>query len=72
MKNISFFICDFGSLDLFSKIQKFDRSGRRPSSVGLTVVRRSLSTFHVDVVNAFHVDVRIFRALRDERFLYGT
>ena len=59
-------------MDLFSKIQKFGRSGRRPSSVGLAIVRRSLSAFHVDVVNTFHVDVRIFRASRDERFLYGT
>ena len=55
-------------MDLFSKIQKFGRSGRRPSSVGLAVVRRSLSAFHVDVVNSFHVYVRIFRASRDERF----
>jgi hypothetical protein len=62
------FYAQFWILDLFSKIQKFGRSGRRPSSVGLAVVRRSLSAFHVDVVNTFHVDVRIFRALRDERF----
>ena len=55
-----FFYAQFWILDLFSKIQKFGRSGRRPSSVGLAVVRRSLSAFHVDVVNTFHVDVRIF------------
>ena len=55
-------------MNLFSKIQKFGRSGRRLSSVGLAVVRRSLSAFHVDVVNSFHVYVRIFRASRDERF----
>ena len=54
------FYAQFWILDLFSKIQKFGRSGRRPSSVGLAVVRRSLSAFHVDVVNTFHVDVRIF------------
>ena len=66
------FYAQFWILDLFSKIQKFGRSGRRPSSVGLAVVRRSLSAFHVDVVNTFHVDVRIFRASRNERFLYGA
>ena len=64
------FWAKFWILDLFSKIQKFGRSGRRPSSVGLAVVRRSLSAFHVDVVNTFHVDVRIFCASCVERFLY--
>ena len=66
------FYAQFWILDLFSKIQKFGRSGRRPSSVGLAVVRRSLSAFHMDVVNTFHVDVRIFRASRFERFLNGA
>jgi hypothetical protein len=66
------FYAQFWILDLFSKIQKFGRSGRHPSSVGLAVVRWSLSAFHVDVVNSFHVDVRIFCSSRVERFLYGA